>query len=160
LNTTSQSFLILLFPSREVSQLWANKILSLIPDLDYIISSEPYGAYLAEYLQCESIFYDIARTITNISASLIRQHPLRYWDYIADSAKPYFVKKICIYGSESTGKSTLTVNLAQYFKTNYVPEMAREVIEKQRNVRYHILNKLLVYTPKLYLKKHLCPIRY
>lgn len=139
--------------SREVSQLWANKILSLIPDLNYIISSEPYGAYLAEYLQCETIFYDIARTITNISASLIRQHPLRYWDYIADSAKPYFVKKICIYGSESTGKSTLTVNLAQYFKTNYVPEMAREVIEKTEECTLSHLEQIASLHAKTILEK-------
>ena len=39
-------------------------------------------------------------------------------------------KKICVYGTESTGKSTITEMLANYFQTTFVPEMAREIIEE------------------------------
>lgn len=35
------------------------------------------------------------------------------------------LKKIAITGPESTGKSTLSRELAQYFSTNFVPEFAR-----------------------------------
>lgn len=38
--------------------------------------------------------------------------------------------KIAILGPESTGKSTLANDLAEYFDTRWIPEFAREYIEK------------------------------
>jgi HTH-type transcriptional regulator, transcriptional repressor of NAD biosynthesis genes len=38
------------------------------------------------------------------------------------------VKLVCFYGPESTGKSTLAKRLAEIYKTEYVPEVAREFI--------------------------------
>lgn len=35
---------------------------------------------------------------------------------------------ICLYGPESTGKSTLAKQLAEYYQTEFVPEVARELI--------------------------------
>lgn len=40
------------------------------------------------------------------------------------------IKKFVIVGPESTGKSTLSEKLADYFKTNWAPEYAREYLEK------------------------------
>ncbi|MBI9033364.1 MAG: ATP-binding protein [Bacteroidales bacterium] len=40
------------------------------------------------------------------------------------------VKKIAITGPESTGKSTLASDLAEHYKTVWVPEYAREYLEK------------------------------
>lgn len=40
------------------------------------------------------------------------------------------VKKIVVIGPESTGKSTLCEKLADYYKTLWVPEYAREYLEK------------------------------
>lgn len=39
------------------------------------------------------------------------------------------MKKITLIGPESTGKSTLAKQLAEHFKTVYVPEYAREYVE-------------------------------
>lgn len=39
------------------------------------------------------------------------------------------LKKIVITGPESTGKSTLTQQLAQHYKTQWLPEYAREYLE-------------------------------
>jgi HTH-type transcriptional regulator, transcriptional repressor of NAD biosynthesis genes len=36
--------------------------------------------------------------------------------------------KICLFGSESTGKTTLAKLLAEHYKTVWVPEMAREIL--------------------------------
>jgi HTH-type transcriptional repressor of NAD biosynthesis genes len=36
---------------------------------------------------------------------------------------------ICFYGPESTGKSTMAKKLAVHFKTEWVPEVAREIVE-------------------------------
>jgi HTH-type transcriptional regulator, transcriptional repressor of NAD biosynthesis genes len=38
------------------------------------------------------------------------------------------VKKICFYGPESTGKSVMARHLAGVYNTDYVPEVAREII--------------------------------
>lgn len=38
------------------------------------------------------------------------------------------IKKVCLYGSESTGKTTLAQQLAAHYNTVWVPEMARQVL--------------------------------
>ncbi len=40
------------------------------------------------------------------------------------------IKKIVVIGPESTGKSTLCKNLSEYYNTLWVPEFAREYLEK------------------------------
>ena len=40
------------------------------------------------------------------------------------------IKKFVVIGPESTGKSTLCSQLAAYYKTSWVPEYAREFLEK------------------------------
>ncbi|HCW06790.1 MAG TPA: ATPase, partial [Cytophagales bacterium] len=38
------------------------------------------------------------------------------------------IKLICFYGPESTGKSSMAKRMAELYKTEYVPEVARELI--------------------------------
>ena len=38
------------------------------------------------------------------------------------------VKKICFYGPESTGKSVMARHLAEFYNTEFVPEVAREIV--------------------------------
>ncbi|KYP14466.1 AAA family ATPase [Flavihumibacter sp. CACIAM 22H1] len=121
--------------SREIAAVWANKIRTVFPDIGVIISSEPYGAYLAEQLNCTYHLFDIERKQVPVSSTLIRNNPLRYWDYIAVAARPFFCKKICLSGTESTGKSTLAQALAEQYNTCYVPEMAREIIQETEQCR-------------------------
>jgi nicotinamide mononucleotide transporter len=47
-------------------------------------------------------------------------------------AKQSRVRLICLYGPESTGKSTLARRLAERYHTSYVPEVAREMISSNR----------------------------
>jgi HTH-type transcriptional regulator, transcriptional repressor of NAD biosynthesis genes len=117
-------------PSQHVSGLWANTFKKLVPDVDIVFTSEDYGTYVAEFMSIQHILFDKARSIFPVSASEIRANPFSYWHFIADNAKPWFVKKIALVGSESTGKSVLTERLAKQFDTCFVPEMARDIIEK------------------------------
>lgn len=39
---------------------------------------------------------------------------------------------ICLYGPESTGKSTIAKKLANYFHTTFVPEVAREMVSNNQ----------------------------
>ncbi|MEZ4773369.1 MAG: AAA family ATPase [Bacteroidia bacterium] len=117
--------------SKEVSKIWADKIRQIMPvPIDIVFSSEPYGDYLAGFLQCHHRSYDSGREKAPISASQILSNPLFYWDYLSKPAQPFFVKKICICGSESTGKTTITERLAQHYQTVFVPEAGREIIPR------------------------------
>lgn len=125
--------------SHEVSRLWAAYLAKAFPQVGIIFTSEPYGDYMAEYMGIKHQCFDPSRKQVSISASAILQNPFREWAFIANPAKPFFVKKICISGSESTGKSMLSEKLAAHFNTTFVPEMARDIIEKTEDVSYHNL---------------------
>lgn len=112
--------------SKEVSEIWSEAIKQNLPQIDVIISSEKYGDFVAEYLSIEHVYYPISR-IT--SASAIRENPYKHWQFIPNVVKPYFYRKICILGTESTGKSTLTKKLANFFNADYVSEVGREIVE-------------------------------
>lgn len=65
-----------------------------------------------------------------ISSTEIRKNPYAHWDWVSNVAKPYYIKKVLLIGSESTGKSTLTINLANHFNTNYIDEIGRDISER------------------------------
>jgi NadR type nicotinamide-nucleotide adenylyltransferase len=50
--------------------------------------------------------------------------------------------KIAVIGPESTGKSTLCKELADHYKTVYVPEYAREYFTKNKNINNYSLKDL------------------
>ena len=76
----------------------------------------------------ESELYIFPRN--EISSTELRRNPYRRWDWLPNAVKPYYVKRVLLTGSESTGKSTLTINLANRFNTNFVDEAGRELSEK------------------------------
>lgn len=114
--------------SRDVSQIWATFLKKRYPYTSILFSSQKYGDYLSQYMKIEHLPFDLERTKYPISGTIIREKPLHYWNMLPDCVKPYFVKRVCIYGAESTGKSILTKNLAEHFSTVYVPEMARNIL--------------------------------
>ena len=77
---------------------------------------------------CEVIYFD--RDIVPVSSTQIRSNPYKYWEYIPTICRPYYVKKVLLIGGESTGKSTLTQNLALAYNTNYVEEVGREISDR------------------------------
>lgn len=52
-----------------------------------------------------------------------------HWDWMPQVVRTYFTKKVLIIGGESSGKSTLTINLANYFNTVYLEEVGRDLSE-------------------------------
>ena len=65
-----------------------------------------------------------------ISSTELRKDLYGHWDWLPMIVRPYFVKKVLIIGTESTGKSVLTINLAHRFATNYIEEAGRELSER------------------------------
>ena len=115
-------------PLFEATKLWADFIHQRFPDIDVFFCSEDYGAPLSYHLGLPCVIFDKSRTAIPISATQIRTAPLVHWDFIPSVVKPYFVKKICLFGPESTGKSTLAKALAHHFETEYVHEVARDIL--------------------------------
>ena len=71
----------------------------------------------------------IERSINPISATLIRENPIKYWNKIAWAFRPYFSTNILITGTASEGKSTLTRDIATYFGIPYSEEYGRSYME-------------------------------
>jgi NadR type nicotinamide-nucleotide adenylyltransferase len=71
----------------------------------------------------------VERTINPISATMIRENPIKYWNKIAWAFRPYFSTNILITGTASEGKSTLTRDIATYFGIPYSEEYGRTYME-------------------------------
>jgi HTH-type transcriptional repressor of NAD biosynthesis genes len=127
--------------SREVSRVWAEYLSGKFPGVDILFSSEKYGEFLAEYMGVDHADFDPERSRFPISATDIRNEPLLNWEYIPSAVRPYYLKRVCLYGPESTGKSTLTADLAAFYNTEHVPEMAREVLG-ERHVVYEDIPRI------------------
>lgn len=113
-------------------QLWHNALTGVLPYFpDYVFASEDYGYRLAEVLGATFVPVDVARGSVPISGTAIRSDPMGHWDYLPRCVRPYYARRVCVFGPESTGKSTLAQNLAHHFQTALVPEYARTLIEAQ-----------------------------
>ncbi len=115
-------------PLDQRTKRWAQRMREVYPSIDLLVSSEQYGEPFAKNLGAEHVMFDCERKNVPVSASLIREKPFAYWDFIPPIVRPNFVKKICFYGPESTGKSTMAKRMAELYQTEFVPEVAREII--------------------------------
>jgi HTH-type transcriptional regulator, transcriptional repressor of NAD biosynthesis genes len=113
----------------ERTKIWSGVIKKNYPAFDLLFSSEIYGEPFAKNLTAKHISFDSSRKNYPVSGTLIRSKPFTYWNYIPEMVKPFFVKKICFFGPESTGKSTLSRRMAEIFSTCFVPEAPRELIQ-------------------------------
>lgn len=66
------------------------------------------------------------RTENPISATLIRQNPIKHWDKITYPFRRVFSTNILICGTASEGKTTLVKDLGKYFNAPYSHEYARD----------------------------------
>lgn len=114
---------------REISKIWVGYLKKRFPEVNMVIASEKYGEYLGEYMGIEAKIYDMDRKAVPISATMVRENPYGYWEYIPDIVKHYYIKRVCVYGADSCGKSTLAMDLAKHYKTAFVPEIARNMFE-------------------------------
>jgi HTH-type transcriptional regulator, transcriptional repressor of NAD biosynthesis genes len=102
-------------------------------DIDVIFTSELYGDTYSKYLGIKHHLVDLERKTYPVSGTLTRNETFKYWDYIPDNVKPYFVKRVAFMGPESSGKTTLSNDIANFFKTQLVEEYGRTVYEQNGN---------------------------
>ena len=110
--------------------IWRDVVLAAMPnECDFVFASEDYGFQLAEVLDAEYVPVDHDRELMPVSGTDVRNDPMQHWEYIPEEVRPYYLRRVCIFGPESTGKSTLTKDLADHFDTVYVHEYARALLD-------------------------------
>lgn len=93
----------------------------------FYVSEEEYCQHL------KSLGYGVVkldRGLNLISATMIRENPLKYWDKITFPFRRVFSKNILICGTASEGKTTLVQDLGKYFNAPYSHEYARDYMEE------------------------------
>jgi len=113
--------------------IWRASLLRVLPrPPDIVFTSDPYGARLAEVLGARWIPVDPGRTARPICASEIRADPFGHWDFLPPPVRPYYLRRVSVFGPESTGKTSLAAQLAERYQTVWVPEYARTHLEAHR----------------------------
>lgn len=117
----------------EYQEYWKNEFTRMAPHATHFVSSDFYGQTMADLLGIEWMPVDPLREMFEISATKIRNNPIKYFQYISNVAKPHFTKKIAIVGPESSGKSTMIKKLAHHYNGNIVHEYGRTLSEAKKN---------------------------
>ena len=109
--------------------------------VDAVFSSEDYGPGFARVLQqhyaqgaVAHVSVDPARTLVPVSGTLVRQDPHARGALLSPVVRASFVRRVCVLGGESSGKTTLAQALARHFDTAWVAEYGRELWEGQDGV--------------------------
>jgi HTH-type transcriptional regulator, transcriptional repressor of NAD biosynthesis genes len=114
------------------SQQWATFTLNYLgfaPDV--VFSSEDYGSRFASLMGARHVMVDQRRLTVPVSGTLVRGAPLEHLDMLEPCVREWFALRVVLIGAESTGKTTLTLQLAEHFGTTYVLEYGREHWEKK-----------------------------
>lgn len=85
----------------------------------------------------------------NVSATKIRQNPLKYWHLIVKPFRRYLSKNILVIGTASEGKTTLVRDIARYFEIPHVEEYGRTYMAERNmqdtDLRYHDMMEFLIH---------------
>ncbi|HSD13964.1 MAG TPA: AAA family ATPase [Flavobacterium sp.] len=134
--------------SKEVSKVWSEKFKAFFPDYDLVITSEAYGNYVASFMKIEHIAFDIPKQQFPVSATAVRKDLFTNWKFLPNSVKPDFAIKVVVLGTESTGKTTLTEKLAQYFNCSSVKEAGRDLIANSNSFEFDDLHNVAIEQAK------------
>lgn len=96
---------------------------------DYYVSSEPYGATLAKLMDGKFMPYDPDRELYYTKATNIREQTEKYFHDILPEFQHNLRADIVIFGAESTGKTTLSKELALALNGHWFFEWARPYLE-------------------------------
>jgi HTH-type transcriptional repressor of NAD biosynthesis genes len=103
--------------------------------IDYLFAGEACGAELAR--EVGGFFVPLGGRILGadsdplggLSSSAVRHDPAAHWHVLPQPVRRHYQKRVCLHGSESTGKSTLAAALASHYHTVAVGEYGRSHCE-------------------------------
>lgn len=119
---------------REFKDIWDKAVLwdekfECIPERVWYVGDENYYDDLINKQYEKAVLVD--RTSENpISATMIRQNPIKHWDKIATPFRRLFSHNILITGTASEGKSILVNDLGKYFNAPHSWEWPRDYMEE------------------------------
>lgn len=109
-----------------VSKTWAKWLHKQYPEITNFGGSEPYVKMMADSIEIECDLYDVDRSITPISATMIRSDIHKYKDMLAiPEIYDEYVFRVAVVGLDSCGKSTLVRWLSNQFDCEVVDEYGR-----------------------------------
>ena len=110
---------------------WAELIKDKIgTDFQVIFTSEEGDVQqYRDHFKASVTVIDSQRLMVPISGTEIRADPNKHWGMMTSGVRQQYLKKVCVCGQESTGKSTLTKYLAKFFQTAWVEEYGRTFCE-------------------------------
>ena len=122
--------------SPEFWSIWRSIVAEMHPEpIDMVFAGESYGARLAR--EVGGFFVPLGNRVLGagsdrmgqISSSAIRANPVPHWPLLPPPVQAHYRKRLCLHGSESTGKSTLAALLAAQFDTIWTGEYGRSHCE-------------------------------
>lgn len=98
----------------------------------WYVGEQEYKDELEERTQDNVVLLD--RSDLPISATMIRENPLKHWNYITRTFRRHFSTNILVMGTASNGKTTMVRDIARSFGSPFTDEFARRY-EEESNVR-------------------------
>lgn len=140
----------------EVSKTWAKFLVNRFPDMTHFYGSEPYIKMMADHENKEYVLID--RKINPISGTMCRNETTKYFVHLSPYIKLKAVKRICIVGAESSGKSTLAYNLKEHYKgrTTLIQESGRMLMSQPKLNRNHFIDFGLKQFSNIFLNDFNC----
>lgn len=92
---------------------------------DVVVTSETYGERFAEELGAVHVAFDPDRSVVPARATDIRTDLAEGWSKLHPSVRRELVRKVVVVGAESTGTTSLTLDLASHLGVDPVLEFGR-----------------------------------
>ena len=132
---------------REGEILEEQYVLSLLGErnITAFYSSEYYGKHMSTALGCADRRIDEARKTIPVSATVIRENPFQFRQYMSDIVYRDMIIKAVFLGAMSTGKSTITEALAKRYNTTFASEYGRDYWDEHqvdRRISFEAFNEI------------------
>ncbi|MFA5507324.1 MAG: AAA family ATPase [Vulcanimicrobiota bacterium] len=98
---------------------------------DYLFAPQRLGRPLARELSAHLVTLDPPFASLELESKAIRSNPVAHWNRLPAPIRQDFLKRVCVFGPESTGKTRLCNMLAQHYQTLAVPEYSRAYLEQK-----------------------------
>lgn len=125
-----QSEVVELDTSEDTAAAWEEHIRQLNGwNPEYVFAPSSLGGTLAHRIGAQRVTVDPTLDSAELISTSIRQNPSVHWHRLSPTVRRELLKRVCVFGPESTGKSTLCEKLARHYRTVTVPEYSRTYLE-------------------------------
>ena len=117
-----------LFPGVEVFHVGEQDDLKRV-EADLVVGADDRIRDIASLLGVRPVIVDPDLTAVEVSSNAVRSEPAAYWHALPPVVRAFYARRVCVFGPESTGKTTLVRMLANHYGTCWMPEYGRQYEE-------------------------------